>query len=246
MDWIMLFAAALAAGAINALAGGGSFITLPALLFHGLPATAANATSATAVLPGYVTTLTRLRREVEAPAGLNLPTMIAIAAAGGVSGAALLLATGDRAFAAIVPWLMAVATLIFAAGPWIKRATRGRRAPRSIAIPALYLTCAYGGYFNGGVGIIMIAVLGLLGQTRLLSSVAMKAVTSAVLTTISVLVYAAFGLVHWPLAALMAGGALIGGWLGAATGHAIDPRWHRIGIVVIGVVMTALMFGRGA
>lgn len=245
MEWILLFGAALAAGALNALAGGGSFITLPALLFYGLPPTAANATSASAVLPGYVTTLFRLRRQIEAPPSLNLITMIAIAAAGGVSGAALLLATGNQAFAAIVPWLMATATLIFAAGPWVKRATRGRRVPRWVAVPALYLTCAYGGYFNGGVGIIMIAMLGLLGQKRLLSSVAMKAVTSAVLTTISVLTYAAFGLVHWPLAALMATGALIGGWLGAATGDAINPRWHRIGIVVIGAVMTAIMFWRG-
>ena len=242
MDWILLFGAALAAGAINALAGGGSFITLPALLFHGLPPTAANATSASAVLPGYVTTVFRLRRDIEAPPGLNVPAMIVIAAAGGVSGALLLLATGNKTFAAIVPWLMATATLIFAAGPSIKRLTRAHRAPRWVAVPALYLTCAYGGYFNGGVGIIMIAVLGLLGQNRLLSSVAMKAVTSAVLTVISVATYAAFGLVHWPLAALMATGALIGGWFGAAAGDAIAPRWHRIGIVAIGAVMTALMF----
>lgn len=245
MEWILLFGAALTAGAINALAGGGSFITLPALLFYGLPPTAANATSATAVLPGYITTLVRLRREVEAPAGLGLIAMILIAAAGGASGAGLLLATGDKAFASIVPWLMAVATAIFAAGPWIKRATRGRQAPLAAAVPALYLTCTYGGYFNGGVGIIMIAVLGLLGQTRLLSSVAMKAVTSSVLTVISVITYAAFGLVHWPLAALMASGALIGGWLGAATGDAINPRWHRLGIVLIGAAMTVVMFWRG-
>ncbi|MGN8159651.1 sulfite exporter TauE/SafE family protein [Salinisphaera sp. RV14] len=245
MEWILLFGAALAAGALNALAGGGSFITLPALLFYGLPPTAANATSASAVLPGYVTTLFRLRHAVEAPPGLNLAAMIAIAAAGGVSGAALLLATGNHAFAVIVPWLMAAATLIFAAGPWIKRATRDRRAPRWVAVPGLYLTCAYGGYFNGGVGIIMIAVLGLLGQKRLLSSVAMKAVTSSVLTIISVITYAAFGLVHWRLAALMATGALIGGWVGAAAGDTINPRWHRIGIVAIGAAMTALMFWRG-
>lgn len=244
MELVLLFVAALAAGAINALAGGGSFITLPALLFYGLPPTAANATSASAVLPGYVTTLLRFRRDIAPPAALSLVAMIAIAAAGGVSGAALLLATGDRAFAALVPWLMGAATLLFAAAPLIKHGARNRQAPVPVAVIALYLTCAYGGYFNGGVGIIMIALLGLLGQNRLLTSVAMKAVMSATLTAISVATYAAFGLVHWPLAALMATGAMLGGWLGAAFGHRIAPIWHRAGIIVIGLVMTLLMFAR--
>lgn len=244
LEWTLLFAAAFLAGAINALAGGGSFITLPALLFYGLPPTVANATSASAVLPGYATTLYRLRGHVQPPSGLPIAAMIAIAAAGGLSGALLLLATGDAAFAAIVPWLMGVATLIFAAGPWLKRITQGRQAGRLSAVAALYVTCAYGGYFNGGVGIIMIAVLGLLGQSRLLTSVAMKAVMSATLTTISVATYAVFGLIDWPLALLMATGAVGGGWLGAALGDAIKPRWHRVGIVMIGVAMTAAMFWR--
>ncbi|WP_348765570.1 sulfite exporter TauE/SafE family protein [uncultured Salinisphaera sp.] len=244
MDIALLFVAALAAGAINALAGGGSFITLPALLFHGLPPTVANATSATAVLPGYATTLFRFRRDVAPPAALSLPAMVAIAAAGGISGASLLLLTGDRAFAAIVPWLMGVATLIFAAAPWLKQRMAEREASTPVATIALYLACTYGGYFNGGVGIIVIALLGLLGQTRLLTSVAMKAVMSATLTTISVSVYAAFGLIDWPLAALMAGGAMLGGWIGAAFGYHIAPRWHRIGIVAIGSIMTVLMFMR--
>ena len=244
MELCLLFIAALAAGAINALAGGGSFITLPALLFYGLPPTVANATSATAVLPGYATTLFRFRKDVEPPAALSLIAMIAIAAAGGISGATLLLATGDRAFSAIVPWLMGVATLIFAAAPWIKRRMAQRQASTPVAAFALYLACTYGGYFNGGVGIIVIALLGLLGQSRLLTSVAMKAVMSATLTTISVAIYALFGLIHWPLAVLMASGAMLGGWIGASFGYKIAPTWHRAGIVVIGVVMTILMFLR--
>lgn len=244
LELALLFAAALAAGAINALAGGGSFITLPALLFYGLPPTVANATSAMAVLPGYATTLFRFRKDVEPPASLSLIAMVAIAAAGGVSGAALLLVTGDRAFSAIVPWLMLVATAIFAAAPWIKRALAAREATTPVAAIALYLACTYGGYFNGGVGIIVIALLGLLGQSRLLTSVAMKAVMSATLTTISVTVYALFGLIDWPIALLMASGAMLGGWIGASFGYRIAPKWHRIGIVVIGLVMTALMFTR--
>lgn len=246
LEWSLLFAAALIAGAINALAGGGSFITLPALLFYGLPPTAANATSAAALLPGYATALYRLRGHIEPPSGLPIIAMITIAAAGGLTGALLLLATGDTAFAAIVPWLMAVATVIFAAGPWLKRVTQNRQVGLWTAVPALYLTCAYGGYFNGGAGIIMIAVLGLLGQTQLLTSVAMKAVMSAMLATISVATYAAFGLINWPSAFLMASGAVIGGWLGAALGDHIDPRWHRAGIIVIGLAMTTAMFWRGA
>lgn len=245
LDLLALLLAALAAGAINALAGGGSFITLPALIFYGLPPTAANATSATAVLPGYAATLWRLRADVAPPAGIPLPVMVALAAAGGVSGALLLLATGDAAFSAIVPWLMLVAVGIFIIGPWLKRAAAAITISRWTAVPAVYLTCVYGGYFNGGVGIIMIAVLGLLGQNRLLTSVAMKAVMSATLTLISVATYAAFGLIQWPIAALMALGAITGGWAGAALGHVISPTWHRGGIIVIGLVMAAALFWRG-
>ena len=246
IDLLLLMLAALAAGAINALAGGGSFITLPALIFYGLPPTVANATSATAVLPGYAATLWRLKADVAPPAGIALPVMIVLAAAGGISGALLLLATGDALFSAIVPWLMLVALGVFVAGPWLKKATARITISRWVAVPAVYLTCVYGGYFNGGVGIIMIAVLGLLGQTRLLTSVAMKAVMSATLTLISVSTYAAFGLVQWPIAGLMALGAITGGWGGAALGHVIAPKWHRAGIIVIAAAMTLALFMRGA
>lgn len=245
LEFILLFVAALAAGAINALAGGGSFITLPALLFYGLPPTVANATSGSAMLPGYATALLRLRRDVAPPAALSLKAMIMIAGLGGLSGALLLLATGDRAFSAIVPWLMLVATGIFAAGPLIQRLTRQRQAPLPVAVVALYLACTYGGYFNGGAGIIMIALLGLLGQTRLLTSVAMKAVMSTTLSTISITTYAIFGLINGPLAALMAAGTMLGGWVGASFGHRIAPHWHRAGIVLIALIMTLLMFTRG-
>ena len=158
----------------------------------------------------------------------------------------LLLLTGDRAFAAIVPWLMGVATLIFAAAPWLKQRMAEREASTPVATIALYLACTYGGYFNGGVGIIMIAGLGLLGQTRLMTSVAMKAVMSATLTLISVSTYAAFGLVQWPIAGLMALGAITGGWGGAALGHVIAPKWHRAAIIVIAAAMTLALFMRGA
>jgi hypothetical protein len=140
---------------------------------------------------------------------------------------------------------MLVATAIFAAAPWLKRLIASREASPPLAAIALYLACSYGGYFNGGVGIIVIAVLGLLGQSRLLTSVAMKAVMSATLTTISVTVYALFGLIDWPLALLMATGAMLGGWIGASFGYRIAPQWHRAGIVLIGLVMTVAMFMRG-
>ena len=166
--------------------------------------------------------------------------------AGGISGALLLLATGDALFSAIVPWLMLVALGVFIAGPWLKKATARITISRWAAVPAVYLTCVYGGYFNGGVGIIMIAVLGLLGQTRLMTSVAMKAVMSATLTLISVSTYAAFGLVQWPIAGLMALGAITGGWGGAALGHVIAPKWHRAAIIVIAAAMTLALFMRGA
>ncbi len=244
IDWLLLFLAALAAGAINALAGGGSFITLPALIFFGVPPGAAHATGAAAVLPGYFTTVFRFRGDIVAPPTLNLPLMVIIAAAGGVTGAALLLATGDRAFAALVPWLLLIATLVFAAGPLLLKALRGRQASAPVAALTLYAICTYGGYFNGGMGIFLLAALGLLGVSRLLQGVAVKAVMSATLTTISVAVFAIAGVVHWPLVAFMAAGAVIGGYTGASLGYRIDPRVHRVGVVVIGLVMSGLMFLR--
>lgn len=244
IDWLLLFLAALAAGGINALAGGGSFITLPALIFFGVPPVAANATGAAAILPGYATTAFRFRRDIEPPPTLTLPLMVAIAALGGATGALLLLATGNRMFAALVPWLLLIATLVFAAGPVMIKALRGRQASTTVAALALYAVCVYGGYFNGGVGIFILAVLGLLGQSRLLASVAVKAVMSGTLTFVSITVYALAGVVHWPLAALMALGAIVGSYSGASFGYRIDPRWHRAGVVIIGLVMSALMFLR--
>lgn len=160
MEVIWLFLAAVMAGALNAVAGGGSFIALPALLFYGLPATAANATNAFAMLPGCFGAFHAFRRDIAAPKPLSRSHLILIAASGGITGAILMLLSGDRVFSAVVPWLMMTATLIFAFSPWIKRLSREARLPTVLAVILLYLICSYGGYFNGGAGIIIIALLG--------------------------------------------------------------------------------------
>lgn len=243
-DYLLLLIAALGAGVLSAAAGGGSFLTLPALLLLGLPPTTANATSATALLPGYISSLLGFRRDIAPPAVLGTAGVVVIALAGGLSGALLLLATGNQAFSVIVPWLMALATLLFALAPWIKKATQRVVWPGWLVAIALFIACAYGGYFNGGVGIILIALLNLLGQSTLLASVATKALFSAVLGSISVATYAFFGLVAWPLALLMMLGTITGGLLGARWVRVLPAAFHRSGIVIIGIIMTILMFLR--
>jgi|GEM_PF-1907907 len=162
-EYVVLVGAAIVAGALNAIAGGGSFISLPVLLFYGVPPTTANATSAASLLPGYVGSLFGFRRDVAPPPALGVKGVALIALVGGMSGALLLLASGDQAFSAVVPWLMLFATVVFALSPQIKRLSRGRHWPLPLVIGALFATCVYGGYFNGGAGIVIIALLGLQG-----------------------------------------------------------------------------------
>lgn len=244
LEYALLLVAAILAGALNSIAGGGSFISLPALLFYGVPPTVANATSAASLWPGYVGSLAGFRHDVAPPPALGRGGVALIALAGGVSGALLLLATGNHAFSVVVPWLMAFATSIFVLGPQIRRLTSNIELPTPLVAGALFVTCVYGGYFNGGAGIVIVALLGLLGDAPLLSLVATKSLFSVVMGGVSVATYAAFGVINWPLALIMAIGAAAGGLLGARLSYRLPPWLHRGGIVVIGVVMTILMFNR--
>lgn len=245
---ILLLTAAFLAGALNAVAGGGSFLTLPALVFTGMPPVTANATGTVALLPGYVSGAFGFREDVEAPPGLSLRTLTALSLIGGAIGATLLLLTDNRTFGKIVPWLLLVATILFAVSPMllskVKQNQGGHASARKSAVGLLAVTI-YGGYFNGGLGILLLALFGLLGQTNLNAMNGIKNVVSALLTAIAVAIYAWGGVVAWPQALVMMTAATAGGYFGARIARRIPAPVLRAGIVSTGLIMTTLFFLRG-
>lgn len=245
---ILLLAAALVAGALNAVAGGGSFLTLPALVFTGMPQVVANATGTVALLPGYASGALGFREDLQAPPGLSLRILAILSLVGGAIGASLLLVTDDRTFSKVVPWLLLVATMLFAGGPMLLRRLKSRHAgPTSAATSAagVLAVSIYGGYFNGGLGILLLALFGLLGQTNLNAMNGIKNVVSALLTGIAVAIYAWGGVVAWPQALAMMLAATTGGYFGARIARKIPAPALRAGIVATGLIMTTLFFLRG-
>lgn len=244
---LVLFAAAFGAGALNAIAGGGSFLTLPALVLTGMPPLLANATGTVALLPGYAAAALGFRADLQAPAGLSLLTLAALSLAGGAIGASLLLVTDERTFSQLVPWLLLAATLLFACSPLLlrKRASgQGGQATAAASAAGLLAVSIYGGYFNGGLGILLLALFSLLGQSSLNQMNGLKNVVSASITVIAVAIYAWGDLVAWPQALLMMTAATAGGYVGARAARRIAAPVMRAAIVATGLIMTVLFFLR--
>jgi uncharacterized membrane protein YfcA len=242
---LLVFAAAFFGAALNAAAGGGSFLTLPALIYAGIPAVAANATGTTALLPGYLASTWGFRDDLGAPRAVHMPALLLTCVAGGGLGAGLLIATSNQAFRALVPWLLLFATALFAFGPALLRLLG--RHPEQHATPAqalggLFAVSVYGGYFNGGLGVLLLALLTLIGETQLNRMNALKNALSAVLTVFAVGLYAAAGTVRWGWVALMLPAVLLGGYAGARLARRIPRELLRWGIVGVGLVMSALFF----
>ncbi|WP_353244825.1 sulfite exporter TauE/SafE family protein [Limnohabitans sp.] len=241
--WLLTGGAAFAAGVLNAIAGGGSFLTFPALVFAGVPPLAANATSAMAVSPGYLGSTWGFRAELKALPKSLLRKEVTIAALGGLIGAGLLLVTPAKVFSGLVPWLLLVATALFAAGPWLAKGNSGQGQP-AWRLPGLMLVAVYGGYFNGGLGILLMALYTLTGESRLNTVNALKNLNSFVLSLLSVLAFALAGAIVWPQAIWMMVLATAGGWVGARLAKRLPVRWVRWMVIATGLVMSAVFFSR--
>ncbi|AGA35144.1 putative permease [Thioalkalivibrio nitratireducens DSM 14787] len=212
----------------------------------GVPPVAANATGTAALLPGYIASAWSYRDLMRAPVGLSLAAVLVLGTVGGAAGAALLLATSDAAFRGIIPWLLLFATLLFALGPALQRwLPRGSGAGGARARAGVVAVCAYGGYFNGGMGIVMLALFRLLGVDDLRIANGLKNLLSAVLTLIAVSVYAVGGIIDWAAVWPMALGATAGGLAGAGVGRRLPPPVLRNLIVAVGAITTLLFFLHG-
>lgn len=242
--WALLLPAAFLAGALNAVAGGGSFLTFPALVWAGVPPVMANATSALAVCPGYLGSTLGFREELRSLPPQRLRTDAVLAALGGLLGAALLLATPARRFEALVPWLLLAATLLFALGPRLARPRAPAPAPGRGRSLGLLLVAVYGGYFNGGLGILLMALETLGGERSLQRANALKNFNSLVLATVSVAVFAAAGALAWREGLAMMLAAAAGGYAGARLARHLPAGVLRAGVLLTGLAMSAAFFVR--
>lgn len=243
----LLCAAGLWAGAQNALAGGGSFVTIPALMLVGLDARSANITSSVALYPGQVATGVAGRSLVTGTDTLSFRTMCVIGAIGGAIGALLLVWTSSATFEKMLPWLVLFATTLFAWSAFGRKrpaeGAEGRSAPVAVGIAVQAAISVYGGYFGGGLGFMMVASLSLIGLSARPAS-ATKNALAAVINTTSLLVFLFSPAVVWLAAGLLAVGAVAGGLLGAWALKRIPERMLRIVVVAIGACLTAGLFAR--
>ncbi len=241
----LAFGAGVVGGAMNALAGGGTFATLPALILLGLPANIANATSNVALLPGAGTSAWSYRDELGPVAGLPVGLLAAVTFAFGLVGSLLLVVTPTRTFDVIIPWLLLFAFVVIVFG---KRAADWLHARVTIGRPALLAAQAmlgvYGGYFGGGVGLITTAVYGLLAQIRPRELFAIRTTILAVANLAAALVFVGFAMVWWWACVPMLLGSIVGGWLGALVGKRLSPGLVRVWTLLVTGATTAVFFAR--
>ncbi|MFM7551780.1 MAG: sulfite exporter TauE/SafE family protein [Actinomycetota bacterium] len=236
--------AALAAGIVNALAGGGTLISFPMLIALGVPPVSANVTNTVALVPGYLGGAVAQRADLDRQ-GRRLRVLLPAAALGGLVGAALLLLTPERVFEVLVPVLILAAVGVLALGDSVKRRVAERisqaadGAPEHLVGPAVgvFLAAIYGGYFGGGLGIIVLAVLGVILVDTLTRLNAVKQVTSLVVNAVAAGVFVLFGDVVWSAAAVMLVCAVVGGFLGGTLASRVPARVLQRIVLVIGVAV---------
>lgn len=243
-SFALLIAAGLIGGACNAVAGGGTFFTFPALLAVGVPPIVANATSAISIWPGHATSLLGYRKELARHAD-RLKSSAPAFVIGAVIGAALLAVTGNGVFRQLIPWLLLVATLLFAIGPtlrtWIST-NRSGTLPKPVIFLIDLVVAIYGGYFGAGLGILLMAVLTLIGLSDVNEANAVKNALATIVSTLAVAVFIATGIIAWGPGAAVLAGAIVGGYLGARFARWINPKILRGIIIAVGLGLTWFYF----
>jgi uncharacterized membrane protein YfcA len=243
--YLLLIAAALGAGLMNSVAGGGSFLTFPALVFTGVPSIVANATSTVALFPGALASAWAYRREFASLQKIPLKPAIIVSIAGGIVGALLLLSTSQRTFDIVIPWLLLAATVTFAFGPGVLRRFKrqGWMGPKTL-IAMQFLVGIYGGYFGGAVGIIMLAVWSLAGLRDIHAMNGGRTLLGGLMNAAAVVCFIIARKVWWPQTAVMLAAAVMGGYAGARFARQINPAVIRAVIIAVSVLVTAAFFVR--
>ena len=249
-DLVLVGLAAFAAGIVNALAGGGTLLSFPMLLAVGVPPVSANVTNTVALSPGYFGGTIAQREDLRGQ-GRRLRVLMPVAAVGGLLGGALLLVTPDRVFELLVPVLIIGAVIVLALGDRVKRAVADRmshahRAAEELLRPAIgvFLAAIYGGYFGGGLGIIVLAVLGVVLVDTMTRLNALKQCTSLVVNVCAAAFFVFSADVIWSAAAVMCVGALVGGFSGGRIAHRLPPKALQRLVLVIGVVVAVVYAAR--
>jgi uncharacterized membrane protein YfcA len=248
---VLLFLAAVAAGVVNAVAGGGTLLTFPSLIrFGGFSEVVSNATNTVAMVPGSLASAWGFRRDLQG-AGPWLALLLGPSLLGGIAGALLVTRLPGTVFAYLVPWLLLTASLLFLFQPHLGRLlpSRSRDALPApgvcVAVMAFqFLVAVYGGYFGAGIGILMLTALGFMGMGDIHRMNAIKVILAAVINGVSVIVFVLDDKVHWPSALLMSCGAILGGFTGASLGRRLPGVAVRWFVITVGLVLSAYYFAR--
>ena len=246
---IFLFFAGAVGGAINAVAGGGSFVAFPALLFTGVPPVPANATNTLALWVGTTASGGAYRMKLDIPRRVMIP-LIVTSVIGGVAGALLLIKTPAQTFLKVLPWLMLGATLLFAFGKRLTgRISAGMsgETSRTSMIGATIFELAvalYGGYFGGGMGILNLAMLSALGMTDIHAMNKLKVILGSIINGVAAVAFIATGFILWPQAGVMTVGAIVGGYGAAHYAQKLPQSWIRGLVIAVGTFMTIYFFIR--
>jgi len=237
----LLLGAGLVGGVVNAVAGGATLITFPAMLAAGLPPLIANVSNAVALTPGHLVAALTDRRRLPTP-DCRLAATSGIAIAGGAIGAGVLLVTPERLFTALVPALIGLATLVFACGAHIQAVLARKHRDRGELVRDVLLlpTAAYGGYFGAGLGVMLLAALTVTGREEIRAVNALKNLLATAVSLASVTIFAIQGVVRWPETIVMLAGASCGGLLGGKLIAVLSPRSVRTLVTAIGALMTGL------
>jgi uncharacterized membrane protein YfcA len=246
---IFLFFAGMIGGALNAVAGGGSFVAFPALLFTGVPPVQANATNTVALWIGTTASGGAYRNRLRISRRVMVP-LVATSVAGGLIGAFLLIKTPAHTFLRVLPWLMLAATLLFALGKHLTSRFSGGLEHEATSTALVFASlfelavAVYGGYFGGGLGIMNLAMLAALGMTDIHAMNALKVVLGAIINGVAVVTFIAAHAIYWPEGVVTTVGAVIGGYSAAHFAQKLPQPWIRSFVILVGTGMTIYFFVR--
>lgn len=245
----LIIAGGFAGGVMNALAGGGTFFSFPALLAAGIAPVSANATNAVALWPASLSAAWALRRELRIlPLHSYLLPLAGAALIGGLGGGLLLLLTSDQLFYRLIPWLLLLATLLFTFSKSLARLVVSQQtreeSPRlgPVGFLCQLLVSLYGGFFGAGMGIMMIASLAIAGRTQVVEINAIKSLLSSVIYSVATLTFVIAGAVHWPALLIMLTGTIAGGYCGGRLARRLPDAWLRALVILIGWSLSLLYF----